>query len=511
MKLFKTVALITFFSALTRVAGFFFRIFLSRVLGAEALGIYQVASSIFGVLLTVVSSGLPLIISRLNAGYHATKEEKKEGPLVTVAIIFSVIVSVILCLIVLLFKRVFASFTDARCIEILIILLPAIIFSSVYSVFRGALWGRDNYFSLCVSELFEQVVRILVCILLVSPALSAIQNASSVAWSMTIACLASMIFVMLLFFFYGGQMSKPQKNILKPLLKQSAPITAIRVAGSFIQPLVALIVPARLCAIGYTMGQAMSIFGVAMGMTFPLLFVPSTIIGSLSTALIPDMSKAVAQNNQSHIDNRVRTSIIFSLFVSCIFVPAYLGVGEQAGVFIYNNALSGTLLQMASWILIPLGLTHITSALLNSLGMEMKSFVSYFVGAIFMFLALWFLPSLVGINALVYALGISHVVTALINIYILKRKVKNLKILKPLLLMLIFIIPSSAITSFVASLCSFALPLFFTLALSCIVGTAFFIMLCMVFNVVGIQAVFSLFKKKFNFKPFKFKKLFKKG
>ncbi len=69
--LFKTVALITFFSILTRIAGFFFRIYLSRVIGAESLGMYQVASSIFMVLLTVVSSGIPLIISRMGAGFRA--------------------------------------------------------------------------------------------------------------------------------------------------------------------------------------------------------------------------------------------------------------------------------------------------------------------------------------------------------------------------------------------------------------------------------------------------------
>ena len=41
--LVKTVALITGFSILTRIAGFLFRVYLSRAIGAEALGLYQVA------------------------------------------------------------------------------------------------------------------------------------------------------------------------------------------------------------------------------------------------------------------------------------------------------------------------------------------------------------------------------------------------------------------------------------------------------------------------------------
>ena len=115
--LFRTVVLITFFSALTRVAGFVFRIYLSRTIGAEALGMYQVAFSVFVVLLTIVSSGLPLIISRMTAGFAAKKEGKKQGALVSVALIFSLILSAILSLVVLIFKNLFSRlFTDQCCI-----------------------------------------------------------------------------------------------------------------------------------------------------------------------------------------------------------------------------------------------------------------------------------------------------------------------------------------------------------------------------------------------------------
>lgn len=507
--LFKTVALITFFSALTRVAGFLFRIYLSRAIGAESLGLYQVAFSIFMVLLTIVSSGLPLIISRMSAGFRAKKEGKKESSLVSVALIFSVVISVILCLIILLFKNLFSGlFTDARCIEILIVLLPSLVFSAVYSVFRGALWGQNNYFALCITELFEQVFRIFVCVLVIGSTLSAIENATSVAWSLTIACLASMLFVVILFFFYGGKMSKPTKQIFKPLLRQSTPITGIRVAGSFIQPLMALIIPARLSAIGYTASQAMSIYGIAVGMTVPLLFVPTTLIGSLSTALIPDMSAAMAQNDNAHIEKRVRSSIIFSLFISCLFVPVYLALGEQAGIFLYDNALSGTLLASAAWVLIPLGITNITSALLNSLGMEIKSFINFFIGAIFMFFALWFLPSLIGINALVYGMGVSYLVTAILNTIMLKRKIKGpLNILKPLAKLILIIVPVAALTSFVASICGHIFPLFFTLAIGGMVAVVSFMLLCSVFNVVDIHSIIVMTKNKFNIKRIKFLKL----
>ena len=263
----------------------------------------------------------------------------------------------------------------------------------------------------------------------------------------------------------------------------------MRVAGSFIQPLIALIVPARLMAIGYTSAQALSLYGVAVGMTLPLIYVPTTIIGSLSTALIPDISRAVAQNDQSHIETRITSSMSFALLISALFVPIFLGMGEHAGLFLYDNLLSGTLLQSASWVLLPLGLTNISSALLNSLGYESKSFINFLVGAVAMFIALWTLPSLVGINAIIWAMGINYTITAILNIYLLKRKTKaNFVVFKPLLKIILLTIPVSALTAFVVSLCDYIFPLFITLVIGGVTSVTSFVLLAGVVNLIDIKA-----------------------
>ena len=50
-KLAKAVFTLTSFSVLDRVLGFIFKIYLSREMGAAALGVYQVALSFFFVLI----------------------------------------------------------------------------------------------------------------------------------------------------------------------------------------------------------------------------------------------------------------------------------------------------------------------------------------------------------------------------------------------------------------------------------------------------------------------------
>lgn len=496
--IFKNVALITMFSVLTRLLGFLFRIFLSRTIGAQALGLYQVALSIFMVLLTVVSSGFTLIISRMTASYRVSSDKKAIGSLVTTSVFIGLAVSVFLCLVILIFRNIFQNiFTDQNCMNILIILLPSLIFSSIYSVFRGAMWGSDNYFGLCVSELLEQIVKIVVCVLVLASGMTALQNAMAVAWSFTLSCFVSALFVVLLYFFYGGKMSKPTK-IYKKVIRQSAPITGVRVLSSFTQPLVALILPARLMATGYTLEQAMSIYGVALGMTFPLLFLPSALIGSLATALVPDISMALVKNDNEHIEKRVKSSLMFAIFVSFMIVPVFIAIGDRIGLFLYDDALSGTLLQYSAWIMIPMGISNIASAILNSVGLEVKSFVNYVIGDVFMFLAIFILPQFVGINALIIGMGLSAVISSTLNILMLKKRLKiKVGLSKMLLTMFLLSLPTVAITSFLSSILAFIMPSFFNILLSGMIGVLIFVTLCMVFNVVNFSVYLVQFKEKF--------------
>ena len=157
----KSVLVITAFAALTRFIGFVFRIFLSRLLGAEMLGVYQMALSIFMILLTTISSGLPLVISREVAKYP--KNSPKVRSLTIAGLLIGISVSALLCITVLLGQKFFGFiFTDERCLGILFALLPALVASSIYSVLRSIWWGEKKFFLLGLTELVEQVARVII-------------------------------------------------------------------------------------------------------------------------------------------------------------------------------------------------------------------------------------------------------------------------------------------------------------------------------------------------------------
>lgn len=121
-----------------------------------------------------------------------------------------------------------------------------------------------------------------------------------------------------------------------------------------------------------------------------------------------------------------------------------------------------------------------------------------------MFAAMWFLPAICGINALFWGMGLCMSVTAVLNFFMLKRKTGvKLKILKPLVLLILITIPCAALVSFMAKLCCFVMPLVLAIIISCGLGFIFYVLLCMVFNVVDVKGYFVQVTSKFKIKGLK--------
>ena len=84
--IFRAVFTLTAFSAAVKTLGFAFRIVLSRNLGAEMMGVYSIALSVYFMALTLTSGGLPLVVGRKIAKFRTVNDRKSENAVVTAAI-----------------------------------------------------------------------------------------------------------------------------------------------------------------------------------------------------------------------------------------------------------------------------------------------------------------------------------------------------------------------------------------------------------------------------------------
>lgn len=498
-KFLKAMFCVTFFSVSTRALGFLLKIYLSRNLGSVMLGSYQVAMSIFAVMMTFVSSGIPVVLSRNVSFYSINNDKKSIGSIVSSGLIITGLICVIVSLILILFPNVLSMiFTSTASVEMIYILLPALIFSSIYEVLRGALWGRQKFFLISITEFIEQVLRIILLFILFNTTFINISDTNKTALSLSLACTISSIIVTIIYFKTGGNLSNP-KYEFNNLLKTSSPITAVRTVSSIVSSIIAIIIPLRLQTFGYSTSEALSEFGIIMGMTFPLLMIPSTLIGSLAVTMIPSIS---AQSNniddgklkdKTIIKSKISFSIKSALIFSSILISTFISLGEPICLFIFKNQKAGIYLRYASLIMIPLGLSQISSSILNAIGLEMKSLKNYTISSSLLIFCIIFLPKYLGTYALIVGYLIMSLSSAIMNMsMLLKRNLANLSFLKTILLLFLINIISSIVGIFIQNLLSFNLLLNIIISSIFTLGSNILLMLC--FNIANIKLI--VFKKR---------------
>lgn len=176
-----------------------------------------------------------------------------------------------------------------------------------------------------------------------------------------------------------------------------------------------------------------------------------------------------------------------------------MGAGEGIGMFFFDNADCGKMLVWSAWIMVPIGLTNITSSILNSLGYEVKSMKNYIIGGVVMLVCIWVLPAYIGIYSVVVGMGLCMVISTVLNIRMINKiTTSRSRVAKSTFLMAICCVPVASLVSFSTNLLSHFMPLFFNLAISCSLGLAAFLALCQVFDLIDIRLWFINFKQKFK-------------
>ena len=452
------------------------------------MGIYHIALSVFAVLLTVSCSGIPVTISRLMTKYKALNQPKREKSVITAGILLAVLISLPLMLTFLLGHGAFGFlFTDERCMTIFLIVLPALTFNCVYSVLRGVFWGNKDFLPYSVIELLEEVVMIFLGVILITGATDVFEGAKRAAFAVLGSYIFSFSAGMLMFFLRGGRFSNPKKEFV-PLFGSVLPITAMRTANSVINSLVSIILPLRLVAAGLTNSEALSLFGSAFGMAVPLLFVPSTLLGSFVLVLIPEISENYYKKDAAAMKANIEKAVKLSVFTSCLFIPPYLVLGEEIGTLIYRDAQSGIYLSHSAFLMLFMGISGLSTSILNSMGLERKTLLYYVIGAAVMLACIWFLPQFIGIYSLVVGFAVVFGLTSVLNLRLINKtsRVKP-NYLKFVLLGIAFLIPSSAVGFLLENLLIDYLGNLFTLLLIGGVTVAFNTLLYAVFGLIDLS------------------------
>ncbi len=422
MNLYKTAAFVTVCAALEHALGFLYRIVLSRTVGPEGLGVYQLSLTVFFVFLTVCSSGLPVTLSRTIAKHRAAHnrraEESAVSAAVSIALLFSVPLTVLLFLLRAPFSRVFSA---PRCADLFYILLPGLSFTSVYAVLRGSFWGNKRFLAYSLTELAEEIVRIFAGVFLLVLAGTGPSSVNRAAVAVLISYLVSFALALVCFLAKGGKFRAPGREFL-PLLRSAAPVTAMRTASSLVNSLISVVFPMRLMAAGLSSARAMSAYGVVCGMVMPVIQTPGTLIGSLALVLVPELSECFYRGDREKLSALVGKALGTALFISCLLAPFFIVCGNEAGILLFGNAECGRLIARSALILLPMSLTMISTSVLNSMNCERYTLLFFLLGSGAMLVCVWFLPKYLGSGALLVGMAADYTLTAACSLLLLRKK-----------------------------------------------------------------------------------------
>ena len=494
--IYRSAAQVTVFSTIEKFLSFVYRIILTRIIGAEGLGIYQISLTVFAVFLTAASSGIPVTVSRLMAKSGAKNDITGKHSAVTAGIACTLAVTVPVALILFFGKSAFSFlFSDPRCVDIFIILLPGLVLTSVYAVIRGSFWGNKQFLAYSVIELAEDAVMVGVGIALIFGVSDPVLGARYA----TIAVLASYIFSfaasLIWYFKSGGRFVNPKKQF-KPLLSAATPITAMRTSTSLLNSVVAVLLPTILMSVcGLSNSEAVTLYGIAVGMAIPMLFTPNSFIGSIAVVAAPELSENFYRGNKSLVKYDVEKTLRAAIFIATILIPILLAAGGSISEFLYANELCGQIVRVSAIIMLPMCITMMSNTLLNSMNCEKQTLLYFTIGAVTMLCCVLFLTRYLGVYSYVLGLGLAQIITAVLNLRLLNKKCGGANNVRYILMSLAVIIASSAFGILVHGLLQPFMPLFWLIVVSSGLIILFTLAILFCLNMVSIHPVKKLFHK----------------
>lgn len=394
-------------------------------------------------------------------------------------------------------------FTDSDSYIVLLTLLPFILSTAIYSSIRGYLWGKEKYFDVSMVEFIEQIIKIILCIVLFKTLKNAYIYVPGLAIS--ISCVLSTLLGFYYFKKACGKI-KPAPGTFSHLVKKSLPLTLVRFVGSLITPFISILLPIMLIKGGYTNEQSLALIGISMGMVLPLLSVPSTVIGSLSMALIPQLNVLKEQQKFLTLRRQINSSFVFTLCATFIFVPIFSSIGVPICETLFNSTNAGEILNSFAWIMVPNGIMMISTSILNSLGYEKYTFFSYGISSIILILGVLVLPQYMGINALFLSLGLNSLLVFVLNYIKIKRVVSiDNKTITNTAILLLLSIPITLLCRYMYKLLIIVFPNIIVIGLICIISLIATMLLMLAFNIINIE-YFNTFKENL-FKKVKINKL----
>ncbi len=379
--------LLTLNNAIVRALGLGLRIIMSRFLGAEIMGITELAQSVHMVAITPLTSGFPVAISRLTA--RCTTRTQSE-PLVAGLRLVRIFSFVLIPVFWLLSPFLATLMGDVRALPSLLFSAPCILVLGYSAALNGYCYGREWSVYPAVSELIEQCVRFVLIILLLAPF-----NRLTAGWIAAVPVFATLLAELVGLMYMLKKVPIPRvtqkksKAFEKSLLRLALPVSATRLVQMLLRSWTAILIPIRLQQSGLSQSEAVAQLGMLNGMVMPLLMLPCIFTSALSMVALPRLAKA--EETPKELKRILGLCCMGCVLTALACCAAIYALAPLFSVYLYRMPELTILIKRACPMALLFSATHLCSSVLSALGQQKRSFyVSTAVSFITLFLTwLW--------------------------------------------------------------------------------------------------------------------------
>lgn len=370
-------------SVLLELTGFFYRILLGRLAGAQAIGIHGLVMSAYNVLLSCTLTGISLSIPRITSIYCAKGEGKSVERLIKTAIILFLTAFCVMSVPFLWGKEWIANniLGNVQTHRALGLIVPCLFLTGFENIHKAYFYGTEQAMIPAASETLEMICRIVgVTVIFLgvkrmyAQALPPESCAAVIVFCMILSELCSAVFMTTVYRRKKGQLTGkdciPESRILRDIGEVAVPIALSTLLVRLISSANMVMLPRILVENGCNVTEATEQFGILSGMTIPMLWLPSAFLSPLITVLSPQFSAGKELCNDDLIRRKSGKALHVVGLLGFPSMAVMLAAGQELGQLLYHNPKVGQGLPILCAATLAGFYMMVTQSILESIGLQ---------------------------------------------------------------------------------------------------------------------------------------------
>lgn len=424
--LIKNIIILLVSGALAKVLGMLGKIIYTRIAGVNVVGLYTMITPTFMLIISICQFSFPISISKISA------EEKYDNKsLLKSAYFVGFIISIILIIILILTSNLIALSLHNKLLAPTILSISAIIpFVMISSVQRGFLHGKEDMLPASITNVTEEIIKIILILFLLPTAISK-GDITSVIFLILFNVItesSNILFMQKVISkkYISNKKGKVNKKIIKEILSISIPTTSVRLIASigfFLEP---IILTNTLLSSGYSPNYITMEYGIINSYIVPFLSIPSFFSISIASALLPNITKAYANKKYDEFNRKLLKLMFLSMLVGAVCLTIILIFPNEILKLVYNVNFGINYIYLIGPFFLILYMQPTLSVALQAMDKTNKLFLTSTISVIIKYSTLYVLGKIgFGMNALIFAMIAGIVTTTSLVLIIVLKELKK--------------------------------------------------------------------------------------